>query len=69
MFVGVIGVEDRGKKPTEKNRVGFSVSFFLGNRKTDNKKSVFGRENREKPTEKTDFWFSVHNPGYEYITS
>ena len=43
---------EQGKKTTEKNRVGFSVSFFLGNRKTDFKKSVFGREKPRKTDRK-----------------
>ena len=47
-YVGVIGVGDREKKTTEKKRVSFSVSFFLGNRKTDFKKSVFDREKPRK---------------------
>ena len=43
----------QGKKNDRKNRVGFSVSFFLGNRKTDFKKSVFGREKPRK-TDRTN---------------
>ena len=51
---------EQGKKTTEKNRVGFSVSFFLGNRKTDFKKSVFGREKPRKTDRKNRLSFSVH---------
>ena len=42
------------------NRVGFSVSIFLGNRKTERKKkkSVFSRENPTKIDRKKQF-FSV----------
>ena len=53
MYVGVIGVGDRGTD--RKDRVCFSVSVFLGNRKTD--KSVFGCEKPKKTTEKTTFGF------------
>ena len=65
--VGVIGVGDGGKKTTKKNQkssriLGTVFLFFSGNRKTDFKKSVFGREKTAKPTEKNDFRFSVHNP-------
>ena len=42
----------RKKKTTEKKRVGFSVSVFLGNRKNDFKKSVFGREKPRKTDRK-----------------
>ena len=64
-YVGVFDVGDM-KKTTEKNRVGFSVSFFLGNRKTDFKKSVFcceksNKNDQKKTTKKNDFRFSAHN--------
>ena len=49
-YVGVFYLRDVKIKTTEKNRVGFSGSVILGNRKT------------VKPTEKKDFRFSVHNP-------
>ena len=46
------------KKLTEKNRVGLSVSFFLGKRKTDFKKSVFGCEKpKKKRPKKLSFGF------------
>ena len=66
-YIGVFYDGDMKKKTTEKNRVGFSVSFFLGNRKTDFKKSVFGCEKPKKTTEKTDVRFSVHNPANDTI--
>ena len=52
-YVGIIGVGDRDKKtdwkkPTSKSRTSES-RFFVG-------------KNLEKPTEKNDFRFSVHNP-------
>ena len=46
-YVGVFDVADM-KKTTEKNRVGFSVSVFLDNRKTDFKQSVFCCEKSNK---------------------
>ena len=42
-YVGVFYVGDI-KNVTKNNRVGFSLSAFLGNRKNDFKKSVFGCE-------------------------
>ena len=71
-YVGVIGVGDMGKKNDPTNPVGFSVSVFLGNRKTDFKKSAFGREKPRKTDRKNDFRFSVHNPdliSYQYVRS
>jgi len=41
-----------GKKNDPTNPVGFSVSVFLGNRKTDFKKSAFGREKPRKTDRK-----------------
>ena len=54
----------QGKETNQKKRVGISVSFFWGNRKTDFKSRFSVGKNREKPTGKNDFRFSVHNPGY-----
>ena len=46
-YVGVIGVGDRGKKKTEKNRVGFSGSF-LGQPKNRLQKVGFRSGKTEK---------------------
>ena len=55
-------------KSTEKNRVVFSVSFSLGNRKTDPSKLGFGlRKPTEKLTDFRFFWFSVRNTVIPHI--
>ena len=51
--VGVVGVGDRKKKNKRKKRVGFSVSFFGGNRKTD-----FTKNEKNRP-KKTTFGFRL----------
>ena len=61
IYVGVFYDGDI-KKSDRKKRVGFSVSFVLGNRKTDFKKSVFGCEKPNKDDRKQRVSFSVHNP-------
>ena len=69
-YVGVIGVGDRDKKKTtEKDRVGFSVSFVLGNRKTDFNKSVFGRETEKKRPKKSTFGFRFTTLPLAYIST
>ena len=65
-YVGVIGVGDRGKK-AEKKRVSFAVSASLGNRNTDLKKSVCGREKTKKNRPKKTtlgFRFKTVNPEF-----
>ena len=65
-YVGVIGVGDRGKK-AEKKRVSFAVSASLGNRNTDLKKSVCGREKTKKNRPKKTtlgFRFKTVNPQF-----
>ena len=49
-YVGVIGVGDKGKKTTGKNRFVFSVSFFVGATEKPTLKSRFSvGKKREKP--------------------
>ena len=47
-YVGVIGVRDKGKKTTGKNRFVFSVSFFVGATEKPTLKSRFRSGKSEK---------------------
>ena len=57
-YVGVIGVGDKGKKTTGKNRFVFSVSFFVGATEKPTLKSRFsvGKKQQNRP-KKTIFGF------------
>ena len=49
---------------TEKNESVFRFRFFWATEKPTLKSRFSVGKKREKPTEKNDFRFSVHNPGY-----